>query len=325
MLAVGLGGDHDADLRPVRLELLPDRVHLRHRAVRLTAAARHAAGSPMSVRSCMPVEADQVGRPVGAVARLGQVGARRRTRSARGRPRPPAGRPRGRCRRGTPSTPASLVGLLDAGDLGALLGRVGIARARPARPMTHAWPRHRQRRAVAASRRRSGAARPAGRPRSRGTSACVSGSPQRALNSSTLGPSVGQHQPGVQAAAERRCRGGPARRSPGGARCATTSSTSSAGRRPAPASSSPCRRCWGRGRRRAARLWSRAGASGSTRSPSHSASIDTSAPSSRSSISTRAPAPPKRRSIRQARDGVARPRPPSSTRTRPCRRPGRRP
>ena len=46
------------------------------------------------------------------------------------------------------------------------------------------------------------------------------------------------------------------------------------------------------------RLWSRAGASGTTVSPSHSASSDTSGPSSRSSTSTRAPADPNRRSIR---------------------------
>ena len=53
------------------------------------------------------------------------------------------------------------------------------------------------------------------------------------------------------------------------------------------------------------RLWSWAGASGSTRSPSHSASSETSSPSSRSSISTRAPESPKRRSIRHARTAAS--------------------
>ena len=56
--------------------------------------------------------------------------------------------------------------------------------------------------APTATRRRRRRARSTARsPSRRGSTTCASGSPKRTLNSSTLGPSVGQHEPGVQHAA----------------------------------------------------------------------------------------------------------------------------
>ena len=60
------------------------------------------------------------------------------------------------------------------------------------------------------------ASSPSRSERSRGRIACVSGSPKRTLNSSTLNPGRAHHQPRVQDAVERRSDGARARRAPAG-------------------------------------------------------------------------------------------------------------
>ena len=65
-----------------------------------------------------------------------------------------------------------------------------------------------------------------------------------------LGPVGGQHEPGVEHARGSRCPGDAARRAWAATRSAASHLGARPARRPAPASTRPCRRCWARGRRR---------------------------------------------------------------------------
>ena len=85
--------------------------------------------------------------------------------------------------------------------------------------------------------------------RSRGSTAWVSGSPKRALNSSTFGPPRPDHQAGVEDAVEGMAAARHRRRRPGGGR-RRRSPRPRPGRSRAPASSCPCRRCSAPRRRR---------------------------------------------------------------------------
>ena len=79
-------------------------------------------------------------------------------------------------------------------------------------------------------------------PSSSGRMTCASGSPKRALNSSTIGPCGGQHQPGVEHAAIRR----PVARHPPGDRLEDLGHRRARARRrrtTAPGVARPCRRC----------------------------------------------------------------------------------
>ena len=138
----------------------------------------------------------------------------------------------------------------------------------------------RVRRRACRSRRRA-AGRRAASPAAASTT-WVSGSPNRALNSTTRSAARGEREADVQQAGERSPRGGPSRRGSAAARWP-------APRRPgraaptAAARRRPCRRCSGRCRRRRRRLSSWAGSSGRTVVPSVTANRDTSGPSRYSS------------------------------------------
>ena len=175
-------------------------------------------------------------------------------------------------------------------------GGLGRPRCRRSpRPRSRSAPGSRARRARPspprrglADRRRSSVAVGRGGERgeevalSRGMSTCVSGSPKRALNSSTRGPSVVSISP----ANRRRRTACPAARARRARAGGSASHELLDVREPtAPASTRPCRRCSGRRRRRARACGPRR-AERNRASPSQSANTDTSGPSSRSSTTT---------------------------------------
>ena len=96
------------------------------------------------------------------------------------------------------------LGVGDALDRRAASRRAPGSRAPASTTVTAARRRRRAARRRAGRRRAQPRAPRAGRPRAAAASDCVSGSPKRQLNSSTRGPSAGQHQPGVEHADERR-------------------------------------------------------------------------------------------------------------------------
>ena len=176
----------------------------------------------------------------------------------------------------TPSPSAPVIG-------SPVRGALGVARAR--RPRRS--PRRRRASAAAGARpacrsRRRAAARPAASPAAASTT-WVSGSPKRALNSTTRTPARGQRQPGVEQPGERRAAAG--HLVDGRLQHRGQHLVDQAGRRPrqrrvgAHAAGVRARR-----RRRRPRLKSWAGSSGTTVVPSVIANSDTSGPSRNSSI-----------------------------------------
>ena len=164
------------------------------------------------------------------------------------------------------STPVERRGFVEPRDHVAL--RRGLRDSRPRRARRSRPSRRRSRPSAPASPPGSRLARQRSTrsERSRGSTAWVSGSPKRQLNSSTLGPSRGHHQPGVEdavvgrPAARERLDDGPVDEV-GELLDALGVETR------ARASSCPSRRCWARRRRRRSACSPAPGPAGATFSP----------------------------------------------------------
>ncbi len=192
----------------------PDRAHLGERVARdhrRSERLRLASRAPMSWRRCMP------GPWIAVGGALGRARGRPRGPGRARRPSAPARPPSARCRRRRGACPAWKTSAPVAAASVEAVDRVAAPRARPGSPPRRARSRRPRpgrvgsrpsrgpRSASAAARSPRAAASRSGpsATASRGRIACVSGSPKRALHSSSTRPVVGQHQARVERATER--------------------------------------------------------------------------------------------------------------------------